>query len=313
MNKILSLIISVIFTFGLISPDSLAQEKSPMIAGTKISLIPPQGFVPGILFPGYQQEETNSSIVVTEIPAPISELTPGLTNSEELAKKGMVLLQQEQVTVDRKDAILLKVQQSAYGIDFNKWILLLGNQNESALVTATFPQELASNYSESLKNSLLTVQWHQTQTAVATDGLKFTLEETGDLKLAQRLGNSLIYTKNGVFPVKSINDPLFVVAPSVAPQYQELEDFAHQRLFKTDNLTEIEIETGNKIVINNLDGYEIIAVGKDIRFKNPVAIYQVILSDQNAYYYLMQGQVDTRYNSQYLPIFKKLARCFQRK
>jgi hypothetical protein len=313
MNKILSLIISGFFSLSLIPSDSLAQEKSPMIAGTKISLIPPQGFVSATRFPGYQQEETNSSIVVTEIPAPISELASDSTNAEELAKKGMVLLKQEQVTVDRKDAILLEVQQSAYGIDFNKWILLLGNQSESVLVTATFPQELPSEYSESLKNSLLTVQWNQTQTAVATDGLEFTLEETGDLKLAQRLGNSLIYTKNGVFPAKSINDPLFVVAPSVAPQYQELEDFARQRLLKTDNLTEIEIETGNKIVINNLDGYEIIAIGKDIKSKNPVAIYQVILSDQNAYYYLMQGQVDTRYNSQYLPIFKKLARSFKRK
>ncbi|AFZ36044.1 hypothetical protein Sta7437_2511 [Stanieria cyanosphaera PCC 7437] len=313
MNKILSLIISGFFSLSLIPSDSLAQEESTMIAGTKISLIPPQGFVSATRFPGYQQEETNSSIVVTEIPASISELASGLTNAEELSKKGMVLLQQEIVKVNQQDAILINVQQSAYGTEFNKWILLLGNQTESVLLTATFPQELASDYSESLKKSLLTVQWNQTQTAVATDGLEFTLEENGDLKLAQRLGNSLIYTKNGVFPAKSINDPFFVVAPSVAPQYQELEDFARQRLLKTDNLTEIEIETGNQIVINNLDGYEIIGVGKNIKSRNLVSIYQVILSEENDYYYLMQGQVNTRYNSQYLPLFKKLAVSFQKK
>lgn len=205
MNHIAPLILGSILILNSIPSLSLAQEKLIAVAGTKISLIPPQGFISATRFPGFQQQSTNSSIVVTEMPAPISELTSGLTNSEALAKKGMVLLQKQPVTVDRKDAILLKVQQSAYGTDFNKWILLLGNQTESVLITATFPQ-LASKYSEDLKHSLLTVQWHHNQTP--TDNLLFSLKETGDLKLAQKLVNGLIYTKNGVFPARSINDPL---------------------------------------------------------------------------------------------------------
>jgi hypothetical protein len=312
MNKITTLLLSGIITLSVISSQGWTQEKLSAVTGTKISLIPPAGFVASTHFAGYQQEESNSSILVTEIPAPIDKLQPGLTNAEELQKKGMILLEQERVTVNGQEAILLNIEQSAYGTDFQKWILLIGNKTESVLVTATFLQELESEYSELLKNSLFTVKWNQTATST-TDNLQFTLEEVSNLKLAQKIGNALAYTKDGVFPAASIDDPIFIIAPSVSPQYQEVETFARDRLLKTDNLTEIEIETGNEITIDNLDGYEIIAVGKDVKSGEAVAIYQVVLVDQDAYYYLMEGQVNARLNSQYLSQFKQLAGSFKRK
>jgi hypothetical protein len=327
MNKITTLLLSGIITVSIFSAQGLTQskqappdqggvpstqEKLQAVTGTKISLIPPAGFVASTRFAGYQQDKSNSSILVTEIPAPIDKLQPGLTNDEELQKKGMVLLKQEPVTVNGQEALLLNIKQSAYGTDFKKWILLLGNETESVLVTATFLEELEAEYSESLKNSLLTVEWNQTATAT-TDNLQFTLIDTGDLKLAQKMGNALAYTKDGVFPAPSIDDPIFIVAPSISPQYQEVETFARSRLSKTENLTEIEIETENKITIDNLDGYEILAVGKDVKSGEQVALYQVVLLDRDAYYYLMQGQVNARLNSQYLSQFKQLARSFKRK
>ncbi|WP_036478248.1 hypothetical protein [Myxosarcina sp. GI1] len=312
MKKLTSLLITSVFTLGLIATPALSQDKLEKILGTKISIVPPAGFVAATRFSGYQEEESNSSIVVTEISAPISQLKPGLINSEELAKQGMVLLTQQTVVVDGKDATMLKVRQKAYGTEFLKWILLLGNNTESVLVAAGFPQEFEAQYSESLKYSLLTVTWNSEIATSPTEGLDYSLQEYGDLKLAQRLVNSLIYTKNGEFSSQSTNAPVFVVAPSVAPLYKELGIFARERLLKTDNLREIAIASESKITINNLNGYEITAVGKDVKSEEKIVLYQVVLLDSENYYYLMQGQVDNKLTGKYLPVFKQFARSFQR-
>lgn len=312
MNRIINSLFSGILSVGIFSTQSLAQENLEQVTGTKISLIPPIGFVASDRFSGYQHEESNSSIVVTEIPASIEQLSPGLTDSEKLQERGIVLLDQETVIVNGQEALLLNVQQSAYGTDFEKWILLIGNETESALVTATFLTELESEYSEVLKDSLLTVEWNQTAVS-SDDSLTFELSETEDLKLAQKISNAVAYTKDGVFPAVSTNDPIFVVAPSISPQYQEVATFAQNRLLQTDNLTEIEISNEQEISIDNLAGYEIIAVGKDVESGEEITLYQVILVDSDDYYYVMQGQVNANLDEQYLSQFKELARSFTKR
>jgi hypothetical protein len=143
--------------------------------------------------------------------------------------------------------------------------------------------------------------------------LDYAVEEFGTLKLAKRISNSLLYTENGEFPAKSNEDPIFVVSPSVAPQNNDLESFARTRLLQTENLTEIKIQSSNKITIDSHKAYEIMAIGKDIKTQSLVSVYQVILLDKNNYYYIMQGQVDARFNDRYLPIFQQIARSFHRK
>ncbi|GAB4524810.1 MAG: hypothetical protein Tsb0014_03630 [Pleurocapsa sp.] len=313
MKKLTSLFINSIFAWGLISTPGFSQEKLEKIAGTKISIIPPVGFVAATRFSGYQQEENNSSIVVTEIPASIEELQPGLTDGETLAQRGMVLLEQQPVKVNNLDATMLKVSQKAYETEFTKWILLLGNETESVLVTASIPQELEAEYAEGLKTSLLSVNWDLQAKASLTEGLDYSIqEESGDLKLAKRFSNSLLYTKNGRFPAESIDDPIFVVAPSVVSQNLNLRTLARDRLLQTDNLTNIELESEGNITIDGLQGYQIIAVGRDVKSETVMTLYQVILVDDRDYYYIMQGQVDRRLEEQYLPMFEELALSFQR-
>ena len=290
---------------------SSALKQLTPVSGTSVLLIPPENFVPADRFPGYQQEATNSSIVVTEIPGPVSELADGLTNSSELDKKGLLLLEQEEVTVAQQRALLLKLQQTAYGTVFGKWVLLLGNETESMIVTATFPQELAQEYSEILKRSLLTLQLDSDR-PMQTDDLLFRLSEYGDLKLAQRVSNALLYSKNGNFPATSVDEPFLIVAPSFSPQFAEPEAFACERLLATEDITEINIEEMKEIIIDDLDGYEIVAQGRDRESDEEITIYQVILFDENSYYYLLQGQISNRLTQQYLPIFKRMARSFER-
>ena len=312
MNRVINSFLSSILSIGILSSQGLARQELQAVAGTKVSLIPPADFVASDRFAGYQHEESNSSILVTEIPAPIEQLRPGLTDSEKLQERGMVLLDSEMVSVNGQEALLLNIEQSAYGTDFKKWILLIGNETESTIVTATFLADLEAEYSEPLKESLLTVEWDISATSTS-DNLTFELSETEDLKLAQKIGTALAYTKDGVFPAVSTEEPIFIVAPSVSPQYSAVATLAQNRLLQTENLEEIEINKEKEITIDNLAGYEIVAVGKDVKSGETITLYQVVLVDSDSYYYLMQGQVHASLDEQYLSQFRELARSFNRK
>ena len=125
-------------------------QKSPKqdaasVSGTRVKLVPPDGFAPATQFPGYQLESYGSSIMITEIPGPFAETTAGFSNTSELMKKNMSVLDKQEVKLDGQNGILLKVAQKASGTNFLKWLLVLGDEKETAMITATFPNNMKAN------------------------------------------------------------------------------------------------------------------------------------------------------------------------
>ena len=62
----------ILLIFLLIFPSIVyASERVP---GTKVYIVPPDGFRQAIQFPGYINEQKKASIMVTEMPAPFLEI-----------------------------------------------------------------------------------------------------------------------------------------------------------------------------------------------------------------------------------------------
>jgi hypothetical protein len=55
--------------------------------------------------------------MVTEIPGPATEMKRGMTRSA-LASQGMTVIASRLLTIDRKEALLLHVSQTAGGVEF---------------------------------------------------------------------------------------------------------------------------------------------------------------------------------------------------
>lgn len=296
---------------GMIPINLLAGEAS-MIPGTRVRLTPPNGFMAAERFSGYFQEDSDASIMVTEIPGPFSEMASGLTNVAELAKRGLLLMATEEVMASGQSALLVKVQQTAYDGRFLKWILVLGNEQESVLITATFAREQEKLLGTRLRESLLSVKWEPEQLASLSEAINFSLKEQGDLKIAGRFSNALLYTRGGVVPSPSPDAPLFVAAPSLSQKIADPEIFAKNRLLATENLTDVKLELSQVIALDGLKGYEILAEATDRASGKPLMVYQVILFDEDFYYYVLQGQVGTASRANYLPIFKAITYSFKR-
>lgn len=305
----LILLISYGCSHAQVSPK---QSDDAFVNGTKIKLTPPADFTPASQFPGYQLESRGSSIMITEMPGPFAETTAGFSKPSELIKKKMSVLDKQEVKLNGQNGLLLKVAQKAYETDFLKWLLILGDEKETVLIAATFPKQYEAELSEKMKASILTATWDKEKVVTPTEGLNFTVEEKGELKLSKRVSNMLMFTKNGIFPSKDVNDPLFVVGQSFSKTaIPNNEEYAKARVLQISQVKDIKIEQSNKITIDNLDGFEIVANGKDAKSEQPMSVYQVMLFEEQSYF-LVQGLVGEKNRQNNLEIFKDMARTFKR-
>ena len=122
----------------------LAQEtgtEAPLveIKGTGLKIEMPEGFENATAFNGFQQESTNSSVMVTVIPGPYAEITNAFTE-QGLATQGMQLISKKNEKLAGEEGLLLNVSQNAHGQTFQKWIAIFGDASKTTMVAATFPR-----------------------------------------------------------------------------------------------------------------------------------------------------------------------------
>ena len=69
-----------------------------------------------------------------------------------MATRNINLLDKQAHPLGGCQGVLLHTMQRASGIVFEKWVLAFGDEKESVLVTATFPQEIRATLSQPLKS-----------------------------------------------------------------------------------------------------------------------------------------------------------------
>lgn len=291
----------------------VAKAELVSVKGTKINLLKPEGFIESTNFPGFQQNTTGATIVVTEFPGPYTDIASGFTQ-ENLKPRGMNLISKENISVDSYKGFLVKFTQNANGQDYGKLGLIFGDDKESIFIVASFPIELEKDLSNLLKDSLTSAKWDRKKEVDPFADLSFAVESGGELKFAKRLQSSLLYSKGGKFPV-DVETPIFVIGKSVSDFPTETTDYkalAESRLNQSVENKNIVIESGEAITIDNLKGYEIVASGNDSASNAPLAIYQVLLFDEKNYF-IMQGLTGVKFKDASLTEFKKMARSFKKK
>ena len=286
--------------------------QATRVTGTSVALAPPPGFVPSTRFPGFERADLQSSVMVTEIPGPVSELSRGMTAAN-LATRGMTLISSTKQVVDGRPVLLLKVSQPAGGTTVHKWMIVSGDAKASVMIVGTFPKEHESQVGDAMKESLLTARW--AAAAVPPDpfeGLPFRVSPTPSLKIAGRMSNMLMLTESGQMGPQGPEAALFAVGTSLAPaDLSDLKAFAIMRASQTRQLKDLKILEQGATTIGNGAGYELVAAGTDVASGRPVTLYQVVLPDSQGYV-LMQGMVASTRAATMVPEFRTAARTFRR-
>lgn len=289
---------------------SIREDELVPVPGVPVRLAPPNGFTPSSTFSGFQHAVSGSSLLVFVIPAPYEEVVPSFTDPRSLRKEGMKLLADESERMQGRSGRLLLVAQEAQGDEYRKWIRLFGSDEQTAVVMGTFPAEHEASLGAELRSAVLSAAFDARDVS-PTEGLGFSLGETGTLQLFQRNGSMLCYTEDGAADPEGTGKALFVVGPGFGPRDPlEPEAFARMRLRQTEGFRRPRVESTQEIRIDGLDGLETIAEGvsdTDV----PTVLYQVVLFD-GASYWIAQGLVRGSARETFLPLFRQAAKGFRR-
>jgi hypothetical protein len=279
------------------------------IPGTKVSLEPPPGFVLASQFPGVQNAELASSIMINELPAPVEGVTAGFT-AQGLLSRGMTLRSSEEATVAGRPGRLLSVTQVANGATFEKWMAAFGNSSATVLVVATYPQTLASELRAPMRTAVLSATWNPDAKLDHFDGLSFRIRESEHLKIQNRVQNMLLLSHPSRSP-SAPSEPFAVVGSSHSPvQIDDLELFARQRITQTAQISDLRDIRGGSLEVAGRPAYEITAKAKDLKSGESLSVYQFLLVEGDTYY-LMQGMVGESRFDEYLPEFRAIAQSLE--
>jgi hypothetical protein len=282
------------------------------VPGTRVSLNPPPGFSPAHQFPGFQNVDIQSSIMVTELPGPASAMKRGMTRAT-LASRGMTLLQSSTAEVGGDDALLLHVRQPSSSGDVRKWMLIAGDRTRTVMIVGSYPTAAPIGVGEAVKRSLLGADLGLAVASPnAFEGLQFRVTPTAALRVAGRVSNLLTLTESGTMTPSNPDGAVYVVGHSIGNvAIGDLRAFAETRLTQTTRMRGITTVSGRPITLDGLEAYELEAVGADARTARQVHIYQVIAPDTTGYF-IIQGFIAAARAAATVPEFKKVTATFQR-
>lgn len=250
--------------------------------------------------------------MVTEMKAPIAEVTRGFSDANAVAERGMKVISREEIK--NQDGIVLQIEQRTQHGVFSKWIYATGDANETLFVTASFPRDSANNLSDEMKRCVLSAQWDRAAKPMANE-LGFSVQPAGDLLPNNTVSNSLMFSTRGVAVVEKDDEALFVATPSISTVVPEnAREYAENRIKQLPkDFSNLTIKSSAPVEIDGLKGYEVIAEADD-NFKGRmrrVMIHQTMLFDESSYF-LMLGIVESSNAEKNLEAFRTMARSFKR-
>lgn len=297
--------------FALVCALVALHTQAEEVPGTSVSLTPPDGFVAANRFPGFMKESTGSSIMISEIPGPYAEVTAGFSDQVGMRAQGMELLSKSSAKVDGHEAMLLQVEQIAYDILFRKWLVVVDRSGSTVLIVATYPESESKQEEKPLRAAILAATFGKPTDP--RDALVFSATPVAPFQVAKVMGQSMIFSPNGQFPVKDERVPFMILTLSLEDlAIPDQMAFAESRVTKIATVENLVVDQTTPITIGDLPGYATTARGEKVATATPLTIYQVVLFDASGYC-LILGITPSEEKSTYLPVFEEIAKTFKMK
>lgn len=280
------------------------------IRGSKVSIIPPSDFTISKNFMGFQQVETNSSIMVLDMPTSYTTVIKGFTK-ENFEKVGLKIESIDTLIINHRESILVKGVQFIYEQNYTKYILAFGTDSETIMINGACLVEEHS-MSEQIKKAILTTVYDSTKILSPLDAVDFRIQtkDTG-FTFSKSITNMLIYKKEVSNSENLSDNRSFVVSKSISKSnFTDKKEFVVNRM-KGLSMQVNKINSVVEVSINNLQGYEVIADGVNRKTgQNEQAFLTILFKDLD--YYILYGSSAKDFE-QDTASFRKLTRTFELK
>lgn len=258
------------------------------ISGSEVFLIPPSDFVLSTNFKGFMHEDEKTSLIMLmEIPGPFKEVISGF-NPEMMAPRGMTFIKKEQFTIDNKEGLIVRFDQEANGLVFEKSALVFGDEKASVILTGMCLKE--SNTIEAIEKSLISLVVSVENTLDPRLVLDYSIDESNsDFKFISVIGNGMLFNKDRLTPTQSKDQASVIIDRSYGTiNITDKPAYCLNRLHQFPEAYELQQGTAiEEITIRGLEGYQLLAEKTDEPEKK---LYQVMLFLKDGSYYLMVGR-----------------------
>ncbi|MFK8029307.1 MAG: hypothetical protein AB8G18_03645 [Gammaproteobacteria bacterium] len=260
-----------------------AQGSPVDIRGTRVSLEVPEGFVPSSIFPGVQHEGMTAAIIVSEMPSSFIEHSRQY-NEAGLAKSNMKLLTRQSIDKDGLSGVLLSVEQTLRGIDYERWIFITGDTTESVEIAGYFPVKHSAQMRQPIQQALRHALWDSARPLDHFDGMGFRIDDVPSLRVVTRMSNSLVFTETGRMPDKYYIDALLMVTLKSVPDDTKLsKEFAESQFNKITLIENHELEVTQRRSVADSSAVIIEGKGRHRYLGYQVAVMQLILETDSGF------------------------------
>ncbi len=283
------------------------------VPGVAIKIIPPPGFVKSDSFFGFTHPLASSSIVITDINAPVNQSFISFSKKE-LFKTGLIVDSETMYRINGYEAMLVKGKQSAHGHIYRRILLVIGTHNKTVLLNASFFADSSEKHAKEIEESLLSVIFDAREKVNPADRFDFSLNVEGSiLKQGNMMLTSMIYTDDGNVPSLSENPTSMMLrrTKNLRPLNDEERRTLALRLFELYPVEWIKTDgmEPRRITISGMRGYEMHAIGTNKQTMKPEMIYQAVVFDTE-YYYVITGVTGGDFNSN-LKMFMEISKTLR--
>ncbi len=267
-------------SFGPV-PASAAEPVFPL--GSRMGLVPPPGFVASKRFPGFENPDTRSSIVMATLPPQAYSDLEASIATEALKKQGITEDKRETLTLANGKAVLVVGNEQENGQKFRKWMLLGQFPEGVALVAVLVPESALKTYSDDVIRASLSAL--SVRAAVPLDEqialVPFKLTDLSGLRPVRVLGNNGVVLTDGAKDTPTPSDqPMFaVMIGQGGPERAADRSYFASTLFTgLADLKDMRIINGNGEMLRlgggNLATHELQAEAKEAFTDTPMKLVQ---------------------------------------
>jgi hypothetical protein len=246
-----------------------------------MGLVPPPGFEISKRFPGFENPETRSSIVVATLPPQAyAELESSMT-PEALKKQGITENKRQTLTIANGKALLVSGSEQEDGQKFQKWMLLGQLPEGVALVAVLVPESALKTYSEDvIKASLVTLAVRASVPLEEQIALiPFKLTNLSGLRPIRVLGGAGVVLTDGERDTPTPGDqPIFIamIGQGGPEQAADRANFARNLFTGLGDFKDVRIISGDMLRLGggNSATHELQAEAKEAFTDTPMKLVQ---------------------------------------
>jgi hypothetical protein len=259
-------------------PAAAAEPVFPL--GSRMGFVPPPGFVLSKRFPGFENPDTRSSIVVATLPSQsYADLEASIT-ADALKKQGITEDKRETLTLANGKAVLVVGTEEENGQKFRKWMLLGQLPEGVALVAVLVPEAALKAYPDAvIRASLSTLA---VRAAVPLDEqialMPFKLNDLSGLRPVRVFGSTGVLLTDGARETPTPSDqPVFAVmiGQGGPEQATDRANFARNLFTGLGEVKDVRIISGDMLRLGgNLTTHELQAEAKEAFSNTPMKLVQ---------------------------------------